>query len=473
MESLVRRDFLKTAGSATALGVAGLTVPARVLGANDRVRIAIIGLRGRGLDHIKGYAPLKNVEIAALCDVDENVLTRRLGDAEKLTGHRPAAFGDVRKLLADKSIDAISIATPNHWHSLIGIWGAQAGKDIYCEKPCCHNWWEGKQLVAAVKKYKVMCQHGSQSRSGKGIRDGIQAMRDGLIGDVYLSRALCFKWRDTIGHQPVQPVPAGVNYDLWTGPSPLHPFTLNRFHYNWHWFWDTGNGDLGNQAIHELDIARWGLGVGFPNRVSAMGGKFMFHDDQETPNTLTASFEFDQPDGSRRMLEAEVRHWITNPEAGIGTGLYHAGGVPAAGLAATPRKHDKQATHPKLGPSAGAHNCIGNEFYGSKGYIGMDGYDSFKSWLGPDQTPGPESHGGGDHFQNFIDVVRSRRYQDLHCPIEEGFLSSSLIHLANASYRLGRSLNFNPETQAVLNDSEAEALLHGTYRAPYVVPDEV
>jgi predicted dehydrogenase len=322
MESdLTRRDFLKTTAKTTAglgalTGITFLTRPERVLGANDRVRVAVCGLHGRGKDHLDAYSHLSGVEIAALCDVDENVLRKCLGEV----GGKPQTYVDVRKLLEDKSIDAISIATPNHWHSLIGIWACQAGKDVYVEKPCSHNLWEGSQLVRAAEKYQRIVQHGTQIRSAPAIQEAIKGLHEDAIGDVYLARGLCFKWRDTIGHAPEEPVPAGVHYDLWTGPAPLKPFTRNRFHYNWHWIWDTGNGDLGNQGIHQVDVARWGLGLKFPNRISAVGGHFMFDDDQQTPNTLSCAFEFDLPDGKRKMMEFEVRHWITNSEADIGRG---------------------------------------------------------------------------------------------------------------------------------------------------------
>lgn len=464
--SVNRRDFLKTGLGAASAGVATLAsvsfLPQRVFGANDRVRVAIIGLHGRGMDHIRGYSQVRNAEIAALCDVYEPVLRERLGNMEKMGLKRPQTFTDIRKLLEDKSIDAISIATPNDWHSLMGIWGCQAGKDVYVEKPCCHNLWEGQQLVRAAARYGRMVQHGTQSRSLTEVREAVSQLGQGVAGDLYLSRGLCFKWRNTIGIAPVEPVPAGLDYNLWTGPAPLHAFTRNRFLYNWHWFWWYGNGDLGNQGVHQIDIARWGLGVGFPNKASAIGGHFMFKDDQETPNTLNCAFEFDMADGSRRMLEFEVRHWITNHEAGIG--------VQAARHAAGP--------HPKLGPSAGTNNTVGNIFYGSKGYLAVDG-NSFKTWLGEGQEPGPaEKQPASDvpHFQNFIDCVVSRKAEDLHAPIEEGVASCSLIHLANASYRLGRTVNFNPNTQTVINDPEADILLRDGdrgYRAPFTVPEEV
>src|SRR5271168_806476 len=295
--AIKRREFLKTTGKAVAVGSAALALGGKVMGANDRVRVAICGVRGRGGDHLHNYSQLPNVQIAALCDIDENVLRQRLAQMEKMGLPKPATYTDVRKLLQDKSIDVVSIATPNHWHALMAIWACQAGKDVYVEKPCSHNLWEGRQLVRAAAKYNRMVQHGTQGRSDPAVMEAVQKMREGVLGDTYLSRGLCFKWRDTIGHTPVSPVPAGVDYDLWTGPAPLQSFTKNHFHYNWHWFWDYGNGDLGNQGIHQLDIARWGLGpgFGFPNKISAVGGKVMFDDDQQTPNVLNCTFEYDRP----------------------------------------------------------------------------------------------------------------------------------------------------------------------------------
>jgi len=452
-----RRDFLKagakaTSGLAALQGITFLARPERIFGANDRVRVAVCGLHGRGKDHLAGFTRVQNVEIAALCDVDENVLNKARGE---VSGNAQT-FVDVRKLLEDKSIDAISIATPNHWHALIAIWACQAGKDVYVEKPCSHNLWEGRQLVRAAQTYNRIVQHGTQIRSAAAIQEAIKGLHGGAIGEVFLGRGLCFKWRDTIGHAPEEPVPAGVHYDLWTGPAPLKPFTRNRFHYNWHWIWDTGNGDLGNQGVHQVDVARWGLGVKFPNRISAIGGHFMFDDDQQTPNTLNCAFEFDLPDGKRKMMEFEVRHWITNSEAGIGRGDLVAG------------KHR----------FFGHHNTIGNIFYGSEGYLatGDEDASSYETWLGKGEKSGPHGHGGGDHFGNFIDCVRSRKSEELNAPIQEGHISCSLVHLANASYRLGRALRFDPESEQVIDDDEANALLRDAergYRAPFVIPDKL
>jgi predicted dehydrogenase len=469
-----RRDFLKITGAGvagTALSVTASSY-AGIMGANDRVRVGICGVRGRGNDHIRGFSRVPNTELAALCDVDENVSNQRLGEIEKMGLPRPKAYVDIRKLLEDKEIDAISIAAPNHWHSLMAIWGCQAGKDIYVEKPCSHNTFEGRQLVRAVKKYNRICQHGSQWRSNPGMLEAMKHLRDGTIGDVYMARGLCYKWRPSIGRASEEPVPAGVHYDLWTGPAPLKPFTKNRFHYNWHWIWDTGNGEVGNQAIHEIDIARAGLGVGFPTSVSAMGGHFMFEDDQETPNTLSATFCFDAPDGKRKMVELEVRNWITNHEAEIGTGAYGASGVPPAGLTASASKKpaDKQ---PSLGPKDAKTNTVGNIFYGSNGYLAVDGYDAYKTWLTDEVVPGPSGKASGDHYANFIDCVRSRRAEDIHSPIEEAHISTTLVHLANASYRLGRTMRFDPAQETVIGDEEANRMLRGSYREPYVVSETI
>ena len=350
----------------------------------------------------------------------------------------------------------------------MAIWACQAGKDVYVEKPCSHNFWEAQQLVKAAQKYHRIVQHGTRCRSATAIREGIRKVREGLIGEPYMARGLCYKWRNTIGKAPVSSVPPGVDYDLWTGPAPKRPFTKNRFHYNWHWFWDYGNGDLGNQGVHQVDVARWGMGLGIPNRVSAVGGHFMFDDDQQTPNCLNCSFEYNLPHGKPRMITFEVRHWITNHEAEIGT--------PQLGTPEPP----KSTGPPKLGPTSGTHNSIGNIFYGSKGYLSTGDEDAatYRVWLGPDQQEQPPVHGGSEraHFQNFIDCVVSKNRADLNAPIEEGMKSVALVHLANISYRLGRTILFDPEKEEIIGDPEAAALLRDAdrgYRAPFIVPENV
>jgi predicted dehydrogenase len=376
----------------------------------------------------------------AICDVDESHIGNKLKRLSDKGLKKPATYVDMRKMLEDKNIDAISIASPNHWHTLQTIWACQAGKDVYVEKPCSHNVFESQQIVAAARKYDRIVQQGSQSRSSPALQEAVQKMKDGEFGEIYMARGLCYKFRDTIGKTPVSPVPPGVDYDLWTGPAPKREFTANRFHYNWHWFWDTGNGDLGNQGIHEVDIARWGLGVTHPTKVSAIGGKFMFDDDQETPNTISASYEFDV-DGKKKMMTFEVRHWISPHEAGIDEG--------------------------KPG------NTIGNQFYGSKGYLVIDNYNKYYSFMGKEQTPGPTATKRDEHWANFIGAVRSRKRQDLTAEVEEGVLSCNLVHLANISYRLGRTLTWDAKTLTVVNDPEANKMLTRDYRAPYVVPKHV
>ncbi|MEO7889508.1 MAG: Gfo/Idh/MocA family oxidoreductase [Vicinamibacterales bacterium] len=408
---------------------------------NDRVRIAIAGCGGRGQSHVDGWLGLPNVEVVALCDVDDAHLASTLARvAQKGATTKPVTYTDFRKLLEDKTIDAVSLATPNHWHTLQTIWACQAGKDVYVEKPCSHNIFESQQIVAAARKYDRLVQQGSQSRSSPALQEAVTRMRSGELGDVYMARGLCFKWRDTIGRTGPSPVPAGVDYDLWTGPAPKREFTKNRFHYNWHWFWDTGNGDLGNQGIHEVDIARWGLGVTHPTKVTSIGGKFMFDDDQETPNTMTSLFEF-EVDGKPKTMSFEVRHWITPHEAGIN------------------------------GERPG--NTIGNQFYGSKGYLVIDNYNKYYSFMGKEQTPGPAATQSDHHWANFINAVRSRRREDLTAEIQEGALSCNLVHLANISYRLGRTLHWDEKTMTCKGDAEANKMLSRAYRAPFVVPKNV
>jgi predicted dehydrogenase len=428
-----RRYFLMSA--AAAAGSAAMASP------NDTIRVACVGIRGRGQSHIRGYSGLPNVELAALCDIDESVLNKRAGEIESSGKQKPALYTDLRKLLEDKSIDAISIATPNHVHTLQTIWACQAGKDVYVEKPCTHNIFEARQIVAAARKYNRIVQHGSQSRSSASCKEAVQQLREGVIGDVYMARGLCFKWRDTIGRAQPEAVPAGVHYDLWLGPAPKREFTRNRFHYNWHWHWDYGNGDIGNQGIHQMDVARWGLGVKYPVKVSSMGGHYMFDDDQETPNTQLATLEFNGA-GKHKLMVFEVRHWITNGEATVG----------------------------------GKGNAIGNLFYGSKGYMSFAG--GYQTFLGKEQEPGPKWQGGrggdeGGHFGNFIAAMRSRKPSDLNAEIEEGAISTVLMHLANISYRLGRTLDFDPETLQCKGDSEANKMFTRAYRKPFAVPEKV
>jgi predicted dehydrogenase len=346
-----RRHFVMSSAAA-----AGATFTSNAFGGpNDKVRVAVVGLRGQGNSHIRAYSGMQDVEIAALVDIDEiNVLDKRLAEVEKSGRKRPNRYVDMREMLDKEkdSIDAVSIATPNHLHALQTIWALQAGKNVYCEKPQTHNIFEAKQVVAAARKYDKIVQGGVNARSHGGPMEAVKNMREGLIGDVYMARGLCFKRRDTIGRAKPEPVPEGVNYDLWLGPAKKTEFTKNRFHYNWHWFWDYGNGDFGNQGIHELDIARWGLGVKYPTRCRPSAATSCSTTTRKHRTRLNIAYEFNEG-GKHKMMVFEVRHWDSNHEAGIG------------------------------GVDGGRElNTVGNTFYGSKGYLAIDGYNKYESWLG-------------------------------------------------------------------------------------------
>ena len=413
---------------------------------NNTVRVAVVGFNGRGKAHISAYLKMPNVEIAALCDVDPAVVESGCKMIEAAGKKRPPTFSDIRKVLDDKSIDAVSIATPNFHHTLQTIWAVQAGKDVLVEKPVSYNMFEAQQIIAASRKYNRIVQNGTGAQLW--LHEAKKRLQEGLIGDVYMSRGLCFKWRDTIGRAKEEPVPPGVAYDLWTGPAPAKPFTRNRFHYNWHWQWDYGNGDLGNQGAHQIHSARMALGVKYPTQISSMGGHYLFDDDQETPNTQVATFEF-QEDGKKKLLVFEVRHWMTNNEAGIG------------------ERSDARPGAPAEQPLA-----VGNIWYGSKGYMATTS-DGWRTFMGKEGAPGPKSEADPEYpgFVNFIDVVRSRKREDQLADVEEGAISTMLIHLANISYRTGRTLYFDPVTYSCKGDAEATAMFtRSEYRSPFTVP---
>ena len=307
-----RREFTRLA----AAGTAGIGMTPTILtgsgwkGANDRVNVAVIGIRGQGEGHIAGYASTGKARVVALCDVDSSLFDERVKRHFTDKGlPKPKLYTDLRKLYEDKDIDAVSVVTPNHWHALASIWAIQAGKHVSVEKPCCYNFYEGQKLVEAAEKYKVIVQDGAEQRSNPCAKSMAEYFHQGKLGEVYMAKGLCYKWRDTIGKAPDEPVPEGVDYDLWLGPAPKRPFSKNRFHYNWHWNWDYGNGDMGNQGVHEMDIARWGLNVTLPTKITTAGGHFMFDDDQQTPNDLITVFEFPNTSGGgdkKKILQFEV-----------------------------------------------------------------------------------------------------------------------------------------------------------------------
>ncbi|HRR34950.1 MAG TPA: Gfo/Idh/MocA family oxidoreductase [Kiritimatiellia bacterium] len=447
---MTRRTFMQFAGG-TMLYTGGQAWA----GANNRVRVAVIGIHGMGQNHIREYAALPDVDVAALCDVDANLFGPVIKKHFTDKGLKPPkTYTDLRKLYEDPEIDAVSIVTPNHWHTLAAIWAIQAGKHVSVEKPCCHNIYEGGKLVEAAKKYRVIVQDGAEQRSNPCAQSMAAFLHNGGLGEVYMAKGICYKWRNTIGRFPDETPPDGVDYDLWLGPAPRRPFNRNRFHYNWHWNWDYGNGDMGNQGVHEMDIARWGLGVKLPTKITAVGGHMMFDDAQETPNVLMALFEFPNPAGGgdkKKILQFEVRHWVSNGEDGMW-------------LKGAKQGNDYMAT------SAG--NVTGNLFFGSKGYMVKD-VNRWRTCLGEKREPGESGSGIGNHYQNFITAIRSGDPQTFNRSIEEGFYSCALIHLGNIAYRLGRTLTFDPDTLRFPGDEEANAMLTREYRAPFVVPDKV
>ena len=454
-----RRDFLSKTGQAAAGAVAvgalagcgvGQRVSSvgegRVIGANDQINMAVIGIRSRGNQLANGFAQIPNVKIKTVCDIDENVLASQAAKFEEAHGYMPAKEYDLRKVLEDKDIDAVAIAAPNHWHALATIWACQAGKHVYCEKPCSHNIWEGRKMIEASRKYDRLVQVGFQNRSISNVRQAMKFLHDGGIGEVYMARGLCYKPRNSFGLFPDSEVPRGVHYDLWLGPAPYRPFNKGRFHYNWHWHWDTGNGDIGNQGPHQFDVARWGLGEDeHPVKVCSMGGYFKFGDvcSQETANTQVATYEYS--DG--KILQFEVRGLYTNNDDGIG---------------------------------------IGNLFYGTEGWMHVNG-SNWKTFMGRKNEPGPSSSsaepaadplnlagaGGGGHYGNFIAALRSGKREDQTCDIEVGYMSTVLPHLANISYRLGRCLKFDGKKEKFVNAKDADKMLTRKYRKPYVVPKNV
>ncbi len=475
MSRLSRRAFLgNSAGAAAAAAFPFRIVcgPNRT-SPNEVIRMAVAGVKGRGSSHVSEWIKTKDVDVVGISDVDKNVIGRVMQQIEKSGGKKPRFEQDWRKLMEDKSIDAVSIATCNHTHTLLSIWALQAGKHVYVEKPCSHNVWEGRKLVEAARKYKKCVQHGTQSRSSGGYYSCAAFLKAGGLGKVHVSRGLCYKRRGSIGTKGEETVPEGVDYNLWLGPAPVRPFTRNRFHYNWHWHWDYGNGDIGNQGVHEMDKARWLLGVELPKKVSAVGGRFGYEDDGETANTQIACFEYD----NGQQIIFEVRGLETDGYMGQKIGnLVHC----EKGHVAGSSPHDKDGKKVSMNVKA--------------------------------SPPGP-----GGHFQNFIHAVRANDPKLLNAEILEGHLSSALCHLGNIAYRLGSpvpfdsrepafpgneagnetfermkehlkannvdlsktkyfrgpAIAFDPVKETFPGNAEASKMLRRDYREPFVVPENV
>jgi predicted dehydrogenase len=412
----------------TFLGVAGALALGRTASAaaSEKVRVGVIGVRGRGTDLAREFARNKESEVVALCDIDDAAFAKAVKEVEKIGGKAPRTEKDYRRLLDDKSIDAIAIATPDHWHALLTVLGCQAEKDVYCEKPVSHNIVEGRRMVQAARKYNRVVQAGTQRRSYGYVKEAVEYARSGALGKVGMARAWIHQKRKSIGHGKPGPVPEGVDYAMWQGPAPDRPFMANRFHYNWHWFWNWGTGELGNNGIHGLDVARWGLGVEAPVAVTSGGGKYVFDDDQEVPDTQIVTWEF--PDA---CLVWEHRMWS---------------------------KH-------------GTENAsFGIAFYGDDGTLLIDD----KGWRVEDgkEAGGKPTPGGmSDHIGNFLECVKSRSKPNAE--IEIGHMSTRLCHLGNIAHRLGRKLTFDGVTETFPNDAEANKLLGREYSSRIEMPSQV
>ena len=435
MRKLNRRRFLRNSaitsaslGFLPAFGAQteskpGAAVPSvNVSGANGDLRYAVVGFNGRGKDHISELAELKGVRMVALCDVDKKVLEREAKKCEQ-AGKKIETYTDIRKLLENKDVDFVTFATPNHWHALGAIWAIQAGKDVYLEKPVSHNVWEGRQIVLAARKHGRIVQTGTQSRSSNGIAEGIAWMQAGNLGKIVRGRGLCYKRRPSIGKvDGAQPVPESVDYDLWCGPAPKEPPMRKRLHYDWHWVWPTGNGDLGNQGIHEMDVARWALGQKeLSSRILAIGGRLGYSDDGTTPNTLIVYHDY-----KPAPLVYEVR------------------GLPSSTESNTMDKYH--------GVDIGiVIDCEGGSLiipsYSSARAVDKNGVEMKKF------------QGHTSHFANFIDAIHSRKHTDLHADILEGHLSSALCHTANISYRLGKTHTPEETRDAIKSNSDLSEML--------------
>ncbi len=427
MSGLSRKEFLRSTGKAlVASGLLAAGARGAKAAPSERVRHAIIGAGNQGKRHTQAFGAFSDCEIVAICDVDPERrvrITRELREPA-----RTRLLDDFRVILDDPEVDSVSIATPDHWHTLLAILALQAGKHVYVEKPCSHNIREGYAIEAAAKKHGKCVQHGTQGRSSGGIREAVAFLRDGGLGKVRLAKAINHQLRGAIGREPETDPPPNVNYDMWLGPAPKRPFTKNRWHYQWHWFWDYGCGDIANDGIHQIDQARWGLGAGLPKAVTAAGGQLYYDDDHETPDTQLVTYEYDDA-----YLVFEMRLWTDYPMDGHDNGVI---------------------------------------FYGDKGTLDIGRGGCEVTLIGEEKKP---LGGGADkdaHVRNFLDCVKANDPTKLQAPIREGVVSSALCHLGNIATRVQRRVVFDEDRCECVGDAEATALLGRTYREGYELPAE-
>ncbi len=491
-----RRTFLKhgiAAGAAAALTMAGGKTSRRVFGANDRIRIAVAGINSRGQEHLAAYCAMKDqVEIAYLVDPDSRLFDSRTKFVQDKAGDNPKCVQDLRKALEDKDLDAVSIASPDHWHTLLAIWACQAGKDVYVEKPCSHKVHEGRRLVEAARKYDRIVQHGTQSHSNPSFINEIAAIRSGKYGKLLIAYGYASKTRQSIGTKEPKEPPKELDFNLWLGPAPQQPYHENLVHYNWHWFWDFGCGEIGNQGVHQMDIARWAMPDGaVPRRVISLGGRFGYQDQGQTPNTQLTIIDFGEAKiifEDRGLVEAKttkVSNEFLTTDGVIKNGRFYpkgkSDGEPLDGVETEETQQNNTLTGKRVDSAAAPR-------------------------VDPQQL----------HFANFVECVRSRKREELNAEIAEGHLTSLLCHIGNisyrlgedasfvhspslldsdalageawgsmrqhltdvtdmnldeAKYRLGRALTFDAQEEKFVNDDDANRLLACSCREPFVVPE--
>ena len=432
MKTTSRRTFIK---QTTAIVGAAPFVARSAESAADRMVLGFVGPGGQGTNLLRSFGAMKDVAIAAVCDVDRKRADLAAKLATDLTGKAPKIVKDMRDVFGDKDIDAVVIGTPDHWHALATILASEAGKHVYVEKPCSHNIREGRLMVEAARKHKRVVQTGTQSRSAPHLREGIERLKNGAIGEILVAKAWNSQLRRDIGKvKPTNP-PAELDYDMWVGPAPMRPYQSNLLAGTWRWFFDFGCGDMGNDGVHDLDIARWGLDVEtHPSRIAAIGGKYFFDDDQEFPDTQTVAFEFDQPSGKKKQLIFEQRLWSPYVQEG---------------------------------------NENGNAFYGTKGMMILGKH---KGWeiFGPRNEPGEKmlhTLDSAPHHRNFLECIRDGKHPN--ADVEIGHHSAALCHLGNIATRLGRTLKFDPQREHILDDTEADGMVRRMYREHWAVPKGV
>jgi predicted dehydrogenase len=424
MTTVNRRHFI-TSSAATMGTLSALTAARAADQPNEKIILAVMGVRNRGKDLIGLFSGMNDVEVAGVCEVDENVVPA----AQKVLAGRKRREArvekDIRRILDDKNINAVAIAAPDHWHALATVWACQAGKHVYVEKPVSHNLVEGRRMVEAARRHNRVVQVGTQRRSAADSASALELVRSGKLGKIPFAKTWIAGHRPSIGHRADAPVPKGVDYDLWQGPAPARPFNPNRFHYEWHWFWDYGTGELGNNGIHGLDLARWILNLDAPLRISAGGGNYFYDDDRQTPDTQIVTYDF--PGCS---ITWEHRIWSRT-------------------------------------------GCEGQDFgvilYGERGTLIFDS----RGWHVQDGITASDK--GGEmqraHVRNFLDCIKSGRRPN--ADIEEGHKSTRLCHLGNIAFRTGRTLRFDGKTETCTGDADANRLLGRTYRKPFVLPEKV